>query len=74
MPIPGTTRLEHLEEDLGAVEVELTADDLAEVEDGFASIGVQGARMPEELREAIDAGAMLGTSSVGGQGLSPAKS
>jgi aryl-alcohol dehydrogenase-like predicted oxidoreductase len=74
VPIPGTTRLEHLEEDLGAVEVELTADDLAEVEDGFASIGVQGARMPEELREAIDAGAMLGTSSVGGQGLSPAKS
>jgi aryl-alcohol dehydrogenase-like predicted oxidoreductase len=49
VPIPGTTKLTRLEENLGAVNVELTADDLREIEDAAAKITVQGARYPEEL-------------------------
>jgi aryl-alcohol dehydrogenase-like predicted oxidoreductase len=71
VPIPGTTRLEHLEENLGALEVELTADDLREIEAGFSKIQVQGPRAPEALLRAHDIGANLGTSSAGGHGISP---
>jgi aryl-alcohol dehydrogenase-like predicted oxidoreductase len=49
VPIPGTRRLERLEENIGAVEVELTADDLSEIEDAASKIEVQGARYPEHL-------------------------
>ncbi len=49
VPIPGTRRLERLEENIGAVEVEVTADDLAEIEDAASKIEVQGARYPEHL-------------------------
>jgi aryl-alcohol dehydrogenase-like predicted oxidoreductase len=71
VPIPGTTKLGHLEENLGALEVELTADDIREIEEGFSKIHVQGARGPEALLAGIDIGAKLGTSSVGGHGMSP---
>jgi len=64
VPIPGTTRLEHLEENLGALEVELTSDDIAEIENRFAELGVQGARAPEHLLAGIDEGAKLGTRSI----------
>lgn len=64
VPIPGTTKLEHLEENLGALNVELTADDLSEIEDGFSKIGVQGARAPENLLAGIDVGAKMGTHSI----------
>jgi len=74
VPIPGTTRPEHLDENLGAPDVVLTAEDLDEIEDGFASIGVHGERTSYALREQIDEGARLGTSSAGGHGLSPVKS
>ena len=47
VPIPGTRKLDRLEENLGAVSVVLTADDLREIED--AAFKVQGARYPEEL-------------------------
>jgi aryl-alcohol dehydrogenase-like predicted oxidoreductase len=47
VPIPGTRRLERLEENLGAVDVELTPDDLREIEDASAKIAIQGARYPE---------------------------
>jgi aryl-alcohol dehydrogenase-like predicted oxidoreductase len=49
VPIPGTTKLHRLEENSGAVSVELTADDLREIDSAAAQIEVQGARYPEEL-------------------------
>ena len=44
MPIPGTTKLHRLEENLGAVEVELTREDLAGIEQTLATVQVQGGR------------------------------
>jgi aryl-alcohol dehydrogenase-like predicted oxidoreductase len=49
VPIPGTTKLERLEENIGAVAVELTSDDLREIDSAASKITVQGARYPEEL-------------------------
>ena len=49
VPIPGTRRLERLEENTGAARVELTAGDLADIETAAAAIRVQGARYPEHL-------------------------
>jgi aryl-alcohol dehydrogenase-like predicted oxidoreductase len=49
VPIPGTRRLERLEENIGAVAVELTAGDLSEIEQAAVQIKVQGARYPEKL-------------------------
>jgi diketogulonate reductase-like aldo/keto reductase len=74
VPIPGTTKLNHLEENLGALKVQLSATDVKEIDDGFASIQVQGARAPEALLKNHDIGANLGTSSAGGHGLSPLRS
>jgi aryl-alcohol dehydrogenase-like predicted oxidoreductase len=54
VPIPGTRRLERLEENLGAAEVEFAADDLREIESAFSKITVQGARLPEEHMSLID--------------------
>ena len=48
VPIPGTRKLERLDENLGAVDVELTADDLREIDTAAAQITVQGARYSEE--------------------------
>lgn len=71
VPIPGTTKLNHMEENLGALGIELTAEDVKEIEDGFARIHVQGARTDEPNFAMIDLGAKLGTSSIGGHGMSP---
>jgi aryl-alcohol dehydrogenase-like predicted oxidoreductase len=71
VPIPGTTRLEHLKENLGALNVKLSARDIEELEEGFRHIQVQGKRAPEALLATHDYGANLGTSSAGGHGLSP---
>jgi aryl-alcohol dehydrogenase-like predicted oxidoreductase len=49
VPIPGTTKPARLEENIGATAVELTADDLSEIESATAKITVQGARYPESL-------------------------
>jgi aryl-alcohol dehydrogenase-like predicted oxidoreductase len=49
VPIPGTTKRPRLEENIGAASVELTAEDLREIEDAAATIPVQGARYPERL-------------------------
>ena len=49
VPIPGTTKLHHLEENLAAAKLELTAADLAEIESAAAEIPVHGARYPEHL-------------------------
>src|SRR6059058_1205543 len=51
VPIPGTTRLHRLEENLGAANVELTADDLREIDKAASQIPVQGERYPEELEK-----------------------
>jgi len=48
-PIPGTTKLHRLEENIGAVNVELTLDDLSEIESATSKITVQGARLPEAV-------------------------
>jgi aryl-alcohol dehydrogenase-like predicted oxidoreductase len=53
VPIPGTTKLHRLEENLGAVNVELSRDDLRELESAAAKIPVQGARYPEELQKMV---------------------
>ena len=49
VPIPGTTKLHRLEENLGSVGVELTPGDLREIETSFAKIPVQGSRLPEQI-------------------------
>jgi aryl-alcohol dehydrogenase-like predicted oxidoreductase len=51
VPIPGTTKLARLEENLGAVAVELTTDDLREIESAASKITVQGARYTEQLEQ-----------------------
>ncbi|MGA2201822.1 MAG: aldo/keto reductase [Terriglobales bacterium] len=49
VPIPGTTKLGRLEENIGATAVELTSDDLREIESASSKIKVQGARYPENI-------------------------
>lgn len=51
VPIPGTTKLHRLEENIGAVSVELTPTDLRNIEDVASKITVQGARYPEQLEQ-----------------------
>ena len=51
VPIPGTTKLHRLEENNGAVDVELTSDDLHEIDSAASKIKVQGARYPEKLEQ-----------------------
>ncbi len=51
VPIPGTTKLHRLEENIGAVSVELTADDLRDIDSAAAEITVQGARYPAKLEQ-----------------------
>ncbi|HEU4390610.1 MAG TPA: aldo/keto reductase [Blastocatellia bacterium] len=53
VPIPGTTKLHRLRENLGAVELELTTDDLREIDNGTSQITVQGARYPEDLQRLV---------------------
>jgi aryl-alcohol dehydrogenase-like predicted oxidoreductase len=51
VPIPGTTKLHRLEENIGAAAIELSAENLAEIESAAAEIKVQGARYPEKLEQ-----------------------
>ncbi len=53
VPIPGTTKLHRLEENVGAAAVELTAGDLAEIESAVSGIEVQGARYPAQLASRV---------------------
>ncbi|HEV7164085.1 MAG TPA: aldo/keto reductase [Gammaproteobacteria bacterium] len=53
VPIPGTTKLTRLEENLGATAIELSAADLSEIESAAAKITVQGARYPEKLQQTV---------------------
>jgi len=54
VPIPGTTKLEHLDENIGALGVKLTSDDLRDIGIAFLKIMVQGTRLPEEHMKLID--------------------
>ena len=54
VPIPGTRNLDHLNENLGAINVELTSADLREIETDFSKIKVQGERMSEKHMQQID--------------------
>jgi aryl-alcohol dehydrogenase-like predicted oxidoreductase len=51
VPIPGTTKRHRLEENIGAVAVELTPDDIREIDSAASTITVQGARYPEKLEQ-----------------------
>ena len=53
VPIPGTTKLHRLEENLGAADVELTPEDLRQLETAASKIAVQGARYPAELQKMV---------------------
>ncbi len=53
MPIPGTTKLHRLEENIAATEIELTAEDLREIDRAAAKITVHGARYPEHLQRMV---------------------
>jgi aryl-alcohol dehydrogenase-like predicted oxidoreductase len=54
VPIPGTRNLDHLTENLGAIEVELTPADLREIDTAFVPIKVHGGRMNEEQMKVVD--------------------
>ena len=53
VPIPGTTKLHRLEENIGAVNVKLSPEDLRELDTAASKIAVQGARYPEELQKMV---------------------
>ncbi len=53
VPIPGTTKLHRLDENIGATAVELTPGDLSDIEDAASKITVQGARYPEHLERMV---------------------
>jgi aryl-alcohol dehydrogenase-like predicted oxidoreductase len=54
VPIPGTTKLHRLEENIGAANVQLTADDLRQIDSASSKIPVQGARYPENLQKLVN--------------------
>jgi aryl-alcohol dehydrogenase-like predicted oxidoreductase len=54
VPIPGTRRVERLDENLAAATLGLTPDDLGEIDSAAAQIQVKGARYPEHLQRLID--------------------
>jgi aryl-alcohol dehydrogenase-like predicted oxidoreductase len=54
VPIPGTTKLHRLEENVGAADIVLEADDLKEIDEAVAQIDVQGARYPEEMQKMVN--------------------
>jgi aryl-alcohol dehydrogenase-like predicted oxidoreductase len=54
VPIPGTTKLHRLEENIGAAAIQLTADDLRQIDNATARIPVQGARYPENLQKLVN--------------------
>src|SRR6185503_17875106 len=53
VPIPGTTKLHRLEENIGAVDVELTAEDLSQIHQATSKITVEGERYPEALQRSV---------------------
>ncbi len=70
-PIPGTTKIDHLEENVGAINVELTTEDMQELEREYSKVKVFGKRAPEDFIAQHDLGCNIGTSSIGTHGKSP---
>jgi aryl-alcohol dehydrogenase-like predicted oxidoreductase len=54
VPIPGTTRLYRLDENIAAASLELSPDDLAEIESAASRVNIQGERYPEDMLKMID--------------------
>jgi aryl-alcohol dehydrogenase-like predicted oxidoreductase len=54
VPIPGGTKIEHLDDNLSAADVQLTAEDLREIDEAFATIDIKGAPLSTALDAAID--------------------
>ena len=54
VPIPGTTKLHRLEENIGAANISLSAGDLAQINGAVANIEVQGARYPAQMQQMIN--------------------
>jgi len=54
VPIPGTTRLHRLEENIGAADVKLSAEDLLEIEGALSRVTIEGERYPEKLQKLVD--------------------
>jgi aryl-alcohol dehydrogenase-like predicted oxidoreductase len=71
VPIPGTTSVAHMKENMGAINVQLTDADMRELEAGFSKIEIQGKRAPEALIAVHDIGVNFGSSSAGTHGRSP---
>lgn len=71
VPIPGTTNLKHLAMNLAALQVELTSEDLNEIDSEISRSGVHGARTTPQLELRHDMGTIQGTSSKGRHGNSP---
>ena len=71
VPIPGTTKIAHLDENVAALDVSLDAEDMKALTEGFAQIRVQGANTGEKQQQALDLGDRPGTSSAGTHGISP---
>jgi aryl-alcohol dehydrogenase-like predicted oxidoreductase len=53
VPIPGTTKLDRLEENIGSIKIEFTADELREIDHASSGIKVEGARYPEYLQKLV---------------------
>jgi aryl-alcohol dehydrogenase-like predicted oxidoreductase len=54
VPIPGGTKIEHLDDNLSAADVQLTAEDLREIDDAFTTIDIKGAPLSRAIDAAID--------------------
>lgn len=71
VPIFGTTKIAHVDENIAALDLKLTPEELAALNDGYAHLIIQGASSGESQLAAIDDGAKAGTTSTGGHGYSP---
>lgn len=65
VPIPGARIISHMQENMGAVKVKLSENDINELETSFKEISLYGDRAPENLKASHDIGTSLGTSSKG---------
>ena len=71
VPIPGTTKIAHLEEDIAALDLVLDVEDMKILTGGFAQIKIHGANTGERQQQALDLGDRPGTTSAGTNGMSP---
>lgn len=62
VPIPGTRRVERLDENLGSLNIQLTSDDLRDIEDATSDIVIQGGRCPEHIERMTNLMRLIGRS------------